>query len=112
MTILEALRYQVKGYPIDKGLFEFILLKRGLDSDAECSTEIINSKPFIGARADIVAGLIDTASLGQGGISISITDKSLLVKMANKLYKEIGEPPIREYADDDKPTPTVTMLDI
>ncbi len=106
MTNLEALKVHVK-YPLDDGLCEFVLMKRGLVPDEPCTPIIANSREFKGARADILCELIDSTSFSEEGVNISIANKNLLIKIANKLYEEIGEPTLREYASDGQKPPTI-----
>lgn len=95
-TILAAIKAQVQ-YPLPSDFFLTVLVKRGLDGDAECTKEIMLSSDFKGAMADCLRQVIlFPNSISEGGMSISKADRQSLLFMANKLYGEIGESPIEE----------------
>ena len=93
-TVLQALRDEVH-YPIPVGYIENILIKRELDGTKDVDKPTMDSDAYKGAVADCLYSLV-------GAIQFS---ESLILKRANKLYGEIGEPTF------DDGEPTVTILD-
>lgn len=90
-TIQQALKDEVQ-YPFNIGFIENKLLMRGIDGCARFSPEVARSKEFKGAVADCLVALIEAPNFSEGGISISLSDKELIRKRANSLYRTIGEP--------------------
>lgn len=71
-------------------------MKRGL-ADGDCTKEVLDSVQFKGAMADCLRQIIlYPASISEGGVSISKTDRDSLLFLANRLYREIGEEPVSE----------------
>ncbi|MCQ2257833.1 MAG: hypothetical protein MJZ41_07570 [Bacteroidaceae bacterium] len=96
LTIQNALKAQVQ-YPLPADFFTATLMKRGLNGDDECTKEVLDSPQFTGAHADCLKQvIIYPNSISQGGISISKTDRSSLINIANRLYQSIGEEGIDE----------------
>lgn len=95
MTVLDALKSLVK-YPLNDDLFSVILVSRGLSEATLFSLEISKSTAFIGARADCLKELVASPDLSQGGISISVGERSSILMIANDLYDSIGEATIGE----------------
>jgi hypothetical protein len=89
-TIGEALMDEVM-YPLPEGFVANKLLARGLDSDEEVTQEIILGTAFMGAVADSLYALIEAPNFSEADKSISLSDKSLILKKANWLYAKIGE---------------------
>lgn len=104
MTVFEALKAKVK-YPLSDDFIKSILIERGLIGGDEYTQEVAKSNEFKGARADCYKELIDAINIGEGGMSISLSDKELILDMANSIYKEIGE---SQYG---KEQSSVTYLD-
>ncbi len=107
MTVLEALRSLVK-YPLDEGALKVVLIDRELCEYDEYCAELGKSKQFQGARADCYRELLDAPNITEGGLSISISEKAIIEKIANGIYAKIGEPLIGQ--DIDTKTPTVTAI--
>lgn len=105
MTVLEALKSKVK-YPLTDALFQSILIERNLKAEDNYTQEVSQSNAFKGARADLLIAQIDCPQIQEGGMSISLTDKSNFIDVANTIYAEIGEPLYGQ-----KPQPKITMLD-
>lgn len=96
LSTLDALKAQVQ-YPLPHNFFLSVAMKRGLDIYLDCTKEILESKGFKGAMADCLRQIIlYPSSVSEGGMSISNTDKNSLLKMADRLYREIGEEPLIE----------------
>lgn len=95
-TTLAVLRAQVQ-YPLPSDFFLSVMIKRGLDGDAVCTQEIMDSAEFIGAQADCIRQIIlYPSSISEGGMSLSKADRNSLITMADKLYRSIGEETIGE----------------
>lgn len=86
MTNLEALKAAVN-YPISTNQATLALLDRSL-TPADTYTAV--SKEFELAKADILMLLISSANIAEGGYSISMTDKSNMMKMASQIYTKHG----------------------
>lgn len=102
-TICQALIDEIY-YPIPYGKVENIIIARGLDGDEDFSAEIAAGKPFKGALADCLYSLLQAINFTEADKSIgALTDsqRKAILKKANDLYKEIGEP---EVDDGSKPT--------
>ncbi len=96
LTTIAALKANVP-YTLSADFFSFVIKKRGLVADAECTTEVINSSEFKGAIADCIRQIvIYPSSISEGGMSISKADRQSLMSEANRLYESIGEKPIDE----------------
>ena len=89
-TILQALIDEIH-YPIQRGHAENRLMKRGLYPCDECTIEILNSKPFIGAVADSLYMLITATNFSEADKSVGSLNIASILKEANTLYKTIGE---------------------
>jgi hypothetical protein len=89
-TILQALIDEIH-YPIPVGHAENRLMTRGLYPCDECTPEVLNSKPFIGAIADSLYMLISATSFSEADKSVGSLNIASILKEANTLYKTIGE---------------------
>lgn len=105
MTVIEALKSKVK-YPLLEALFQSIAIERSLKTEDEYTLDVAQSNAFKGARADLLIAQIDCPQIQEGGMSVSLTDKSNFIDIANSIYAEIGEPLYGQ-----KPQPTVKTLD-
>lgn len=92
-TIRQALIDEVH-YPLPLGFIENKIIERGLDGEAEYTTEVFRSNEWKGALADCLYSLLQAVSLSESDKSIgTLTDedkKRLLVRI-NSLYQAIGE---------------------
>lgn len=89
MTIIEALKSGVH-YPLSSNTFIRIATQRGIVND-EFTTEVANSNSFKGALADLLYEIVIVPNISEGGVSISYSDKKVILDRANSLYLEIGE---------------------
>lgn len=89
-TIAEALRDEIH-YPLNKGFIENKLLSRGMFPNEEVSFSIFQDPTFKGAIADCLYALITVPNISESDLSISLSDRQLILKQANRLYEEIGE---------------------
>ncbi len=94
MTILEALQNSVN-YPLSSKNVEPIVIKRGLDIDAELTTDIANSREYELSYADILKFVATMVNLNQGG-SVTMPSASTLTGTANAIYRKYGEALIGE----------------
>lgn len=100
-TILQALK-SVSGYPLPQRTLESIAVDRGINIEDEATSEVMKSKDFKLAKADIFWWVATAPSVGEKGFSISLLsdDKKRLQDKANAIYKEYGDP---AYMGDDDP---------
>lgn len=89
-TILQALKDEIS-YPLSDGFFENRLLARGIDGESIIDIEVMNSNAFKGAVADCLFALVDSPNFSESDISISLPDRSIILKKANLIYASIGE---------------------
>lgn len=89
-TILQALQDEVH-YPVGIGYLENKLLARDLDSDNPITAEVLRSTSFIGAVADCLMSLVEAPNYSEGDKSVSYSNKDIILKRANALYRSIGE---------------------
>ena len=98
-TVKQALIDEI-GYPCNEGRIENKLLRRSLDADSPCDHDVITSDSFVGATADCLFALLADPNFSESGISISLPDRTMILKQANSLYRSIGE----EEKNLDQPT--------
>ena len=89
-TILQVLIDEIH-YPIGTGHAENRVLKRGLNGDDECTTEVMNGNAFMGALADCLVFLLSAPNFSEADKQLSMTDKTNMLKQANMIYRSIGE---------------------
>lgn len=91
MKVIETL---TSTYPIPSAVLQRIALIREVDLDAQATSEILTSKGYNLAYADIKRWLSTAPDISQSGISFNLTDKvrESLRKGANAIYKEYGDP--------------------
>jgi hypothetical protein len=89
MTILEAIKESV-GYPISDNRAQMTLIKRGLTGSNEANQDVLNSREFELATADLMMWLITAANVSEGGYSISVSDKKTLKDIASGIYSKYG----------------------
>ena len=89
MTILEAIKESV-GYPISPNRANMTLIKRGLTGTDEATQDVLNSKEFELATADLMFWLITTANVSEGGYSVSLTEKASIKEIASGIYQKWG----------------------
>lgn len=104
-TVRDALIDEVF-YPVPEGYVYNIIVKRQLNGCDIFSFDITESSAWKGAVADCLSSLIQSVGFSEADKTIQpITDdqRRLIIKKANALYDEIGEPRI------DSGEPTVTF---
>lgn len=92
-------------FPLAESQAEVLAVRRGLDFDALYTRDTANSREFRLTHADSLRLLVTQPNVSEGGVSISVSDKAALTAMANAIYREYGEPCIREQE------PTVELVD-
>lgn len=101
-TVVQALISKVH-WPLPYDFVETTCIERGIDSEKEFTIDIANSNEYKGALADCLYSLVQAINFSEANKSVgNLTDKQreILLRRANKLYKEIGE----EEKDDGSPT--------
>lgn len=89
-TVRQYLKDEIH-YPVSDGFIENRLIARGIEPDAVMSMEVASMPFFQGALADCLYSLLIAPNFSESDISISLTDKELLLKRANLIYGSIGE---------------------
>ena len=90
-TIAQALRDEID-YPFPPGKLENRLLRRGLDGTEAITGEILESNAFRGAVADCLYSLIVAPNVSEGDKSVTLPDRDAILRLANSIYRSIGEP--------------------
>lgn len=92
-TVFEALKSCV-GYPVPKDSIEAIAVRRGVyeSLQKEINSEVMNSKAYALCEADIMKYLITVANVSEGGVSISVNDREVIINTANSIYARYAEP--------------------
>lgn len=81
MTNLEAIKARVR-FPLEENSFILALTDRGLTSSATYS----DKQSLDLACADLMFTLVSAPNIGEGGFSVSQSDKKSLVSLANAIY--------------------------
>lgn len=102
-TLTQALIDEI-GYPIGEGFATNRLIARGLCPAAPAEPSTIRGAAFQGATADCLVALVRMPNITEGDYRIDLSDRGLLLRHANAIYRTLGEPTI-----DDKPKDTVTI---
>ena len=92
-TIETALKDEIE-YPLKKGLFENVLIKRDLNGSDDFTFEVSKSASYRGAVADCYVKLIMSPNATEGDMSFSQTEKNTMLKIANSIYLSIDEEPV------------------
>lgn len=89
---LEALR-GLNAYPIPQPTLEEVAVRRGLHLTDEATRELLSSKAYQLATADILMWLSLAPNVSQGGQSYALTDgqRKQLEARANEIYRQHGE---------------------
>lgn len=91
-TVCELLRASTN-FPVSANTIETLALKRGLDLNTAVTPELVKSREYLLAEADIYRWLYLVANMSQGGQSYNFTaeDKEHFRIEANKTYMLFGE---------------------
>lgn len=90
-TIAQALIDEIH-YPLPLGFVQNKLMIRGIDGEGEISTEMLICNEFKGAVADCLYSLVQAPNISESDKSITLPERNAILSLANKYYKEIGEP--------------------
>lgn len=99
MKIVTALLNSLS-FPLTIPQVEVIAVSRELDLESEYTTEVAKSREFLLSKADAMKLMILAPNVSEGGVSISYSDRKLMMSLANAIYSKYGEPLISE----DNPT--------
>ena len=91
MKVIETL---IQAYPIPDAMLHRIAMVRGLNLDAEAITEVLISKEYNLADADIKVYLSTSPKIGQSGVTFDylLNSRDALKKQANAIYKKYDDP--------------------
>lgn len=93
-TVRQALIDEIH-YPIPVGYVENKIIERELTGDDNYTAAVSRTDAFKGALADCLRSLIQAVNFSESDKSVgNLTDEQrrLILKRANALYEEIGEP--------------------
>lgn len=90
MKIIESL---ISTYPLSDNIFQRIAIKRGLNLEAELTSDTLMSKEYRLAEADIKLLTALSPDITQGDVSIKFDDttREELRSEAMSIYSELGE---------------------
>lgn len=100
-TVIQALISKVH-WPLPYDFVETVCTERGINGCSDFTYDMSKSSEYKGALADCLYSLVQAINFSEAGKSIgNLTDKQreILLKQANRLYREIGE----EEKDDGSP---------
>lgn len=86
MTNLEAITAKLN-YPLTSNAFTLALEDRGLASSGTYS----KCEAFELAYADAITMLVSSPGVTEGGYSVSLADKTTLLKVSDGIYTKYGE---------------------
>lgn len=89
-TVKQALIDQVH-YPVPEGFVDNVIIARGFGDKDVFDEDVANDSQWKGAIADCLFSLIEAPNFNEADKSFSLSDKELILKKANALYKSIGE---------------------
>lgn len=105
-TVIQALKDETI-YPVPFGKLENIVIRRFGSEERgndEYNKSLDDTNEYKGAKADCLFSLLQAINFSEAGMSVgALTDaqRKTILRMANDLYKEIGE---EEKEDPLKPT--------
>lgn len=94
-TIIQALKDEIH-YPVPEGFLLNKLMKRRLSGEDIFTADVASSREFQGCVADCLIGIITSPNISEGGVSISHSDKSSILNIANTIYRSLGEKEVSE----------------
>lgn len=91
-TLLSSLK-GINAYPVPLRTLEEIAAGRGLDLNGEATLEVLRSKDYRLAKADILMWLANAPNISQGGQSYSFSEeqRAYFRRRADALYAECEE---------------------
>lgn len=92
-TILETLKQGVSNYPVPTATLQRVALVRGVDLKTEATAEVLLSKEYRLADADVKLWVSIAPNVSQAGIAFDllVTTREAIKKQANAVYKEYGD---------------------
>ena len=87
MTYLEAIKGKLN-YPLSDNAFILALTDRGLVQ----TDTYAKSQAFELAYADAITTLVTSPNVSEGSYSVSLSNKEMLLSLANGIYTKYGEP--------------------
>lgn len=92
-TILETLKQGVSNYPVPMATLECVALVRGIDLKAGATTEMLLSKEYRLADADVKLWVSTAPNVSQAGIAFDmlVSTRDSLKAQANAVYKEYSD---------------------
>ena len=93
MTILESIRSGCH-YTLGNDTFLTKIRKRGLNETSEATTEVLNSRAFELAEADVMIAQIPAIRFSEGSLTVDAPDAEALRALANSVYRKHGEPEV------------------
>ncbi|MGL5913351.1 MAG: hypothetical protein ACRCZB_04235 [Bacteroidales bacterium] len=93
LTVLDALKNGVSNYPIPKATLKRVALVREIKLDEEATSELLKSKEYRLADADIKVFVATSSNVSQGGMNFDIlySTRETLLLQANAVYYEYGD---------------------
>ena len=88
MTNLEALRADML-YPIADVKLGKALIDRGVSPSGDYSLSVKSVVEL--SRADLYTKLLTAPNISEGGVSIAVADKPVIMKVAASIYTKYGE---------------------
>lgn len=91
MTTLEALK-SISNYPTPQRTYDRIAVARGISLMQEATTDILHSRDYQMAKADLFNWLATAPNVSEGGISFSFsaTEKEQFERAAAFILSELG----------------------
>ena len=91
-TVLDLLK-GVTNYPVPARVLNRIALVRDIELTAEVTTEMVSSKDYQLAEADVMRFVSTAPNVTQAGISFDtlVSDRNALRTQANLIYKKYGD---------------------
>lgn len=98
-TILDALRDEIHS-PVGDGHLSNRLMVRGLNGNDPITPEVIRSSAFLGAVADTLITILEMPNISEGDKRFDLTNRDLIIRRANAIYRSIGEPEVSKGGDE------------
>ena len=87
MTNQEALLASIN-YPFDINKIKKVCIDRELDLTGDYGDD---TQSFELAKADLIMLIVTTPNITEGGFTISVTEKQILINMAKEIYLKYNE---------------------
>lgn len=92
-TILETLKQGVSNYPVPMATLQGVALVRGINLVSDATVEILLSKEYRLAEADVRLWVSTAPNVSQAGITFDVlaTTRDMIKRQANAVYREFGD---------------------